>query len=125
MISIFTRIVLVQNRLRRFFLAYGVQIIDLWKRVENDRNFLKFPLFYCDIKILHHGFKKKILKTASNLVLSLSSLMDLKTLLKTVSNVIPYLQIYIHISMYLYYRYVPPYKIDYAVFSLTDGVQAA
>ena len=32
---------LVQNRLRRFFLAYGVQIIDLWKRIENDRNFLK------------------------------------------------------------------------------------
>ena len=61
-----------------FFLAYGVQIIDLWKRVENDRNFLKFPLFYCNIKILCHGYKKTILKTASNLVISLFSHMDLK-----------------------------------------------
>ena len=68
----------VISKYAAFFLAYGVQMIDLWKKVENDRIFLKFPLFYRNIKILCHGLKKTILKTASNLVISLFSHMDLK-----------------------------------------------
>ena len=48
---IFYDLELVQNRLRRFILTYGVQIIDLWKRVENDKKILKFPLFYLAVKV--------------------------------------------------------------------------
>ena len=58
----------VISKYAAFFLAYGVQMIDLWKKVENDRIFLKFPLFYRNIKILCHGLKKTILKTISNVV---------------------------------------------------------
>ena len=33
----------MQNRLRRFILAYGVQIIDLWIRVENNKKKFEIP----------------------------------------------------------------------------------